>query len=157
MAPTPAATGTVNPGAGRGGSAGSGDGGAQVADVPPGSLLVWGLVALAMLAFSMFMILFTRRPAREEQQRASAPPAQRPARAGLNQPHQALPMRQDAPSMLAADTAKPPLEKGHIQMSLLPSQELHPPTTLTPPRWLIDSGLLKEGIGELPAEDSQGW
>jgi hypothetical protein len=157
MAPTAAATRTLNPGAGRAGSAGSGGDSTPAADGPPGSLVL-GLAALALLAFGVFMLLETRRVSRKEQRkeqpRTLPAAAQKTAPARLNQRHQVLPMQKAAPPKSAEDTAARRLEQGCTRKPPLTPQETLP-TSLKPPRWLIDAGLLKEDQWDLPAEDAR--
>ena len=142
--PTLAAIQTVHPGS-RGGQAGSGNGGAQAADGSLGALLGWGLGALvvALLAFGLFLVRFTRRMARQHQQPAFAPPVPGPTPARLTQLHQVLPAREAAPLLEEGDTWEP----------RPPGQETPSVSALKPPRWMIEAGLLKEDTSDQPAAD----
>lgn len=154
MPPTAVATGTANPGGGGGDLAGLGNDRTPGAG-GPSDLLVLGPVTLALLAFSVFIVLEARRATRKERQRALASSTQNPAHAQLNQSHQGPPIQKIASPRSAEDTAGRARKKGHTQHPLLPPQETSP-APIPPPRWLIDAGLLPQNLGEFPSEDTQG-
>lgn len=155
-APTAAATGTSGSGTTPTGQAGSGAEAAQTPS-PLGALLGWGLGALvvAVLGFGVLLVLFTRRTARAKQHPAFALPAQRAARARLNQLHQLLPTRQGEPPLAAGGTAETRREEGHAWEPLGSPPKPPRPVPLQPPRWLIESGWLKGDYGDLPTADPQ--
>jgi hypothetical protein len=108
---------------------------------------------VALLGFSVFLVLFTRRAAREPQQPAFPPPPQKPARARLNQLRQMLPARHAAPPAAAGEAAAPTLGEGYTWEPLPPLHEAPVSPPLKPPPWMIEAGLMKEDTGELPAAD----
>jgi hypothetical protein len=153
---TATAAGTLDSSAQAGDASGSGKEDAQADGVSPGTLLGWGLGALAVGVFGTFILLFTRRTARAEQQLPFAPPTKKPTQARLNQLYRLLPARQATLSS-AAERAEPePLpEADHDWEPLPPLQETSTMSPLKPPRWLIEAGLLKADSGEWPAADQQ--
>jgi hypothetical protein len=154
--PTGTATdaGTLDSSAQTGETSGSGKGGAQPAKFSPGILLGWGAGMLALVAFSVFILLFARRASLAERQLLSAPHTQQPTRARLNQLRQLLPGRQAALPM-SAEITKLPLEEDQDWEALPPLQGTPSLAPLKPPRWLIEAGLITADTGEWSAADQQ--
>lgn len=162
-APKLAATSTVHPGTNTGGTAGAGAGGTQTTASLLLSSLIWGLgaIAVTLLIFAAFIWLSARRAARERQQRpdpAFAPHVQGPSRARLNQLHQQLPARTASSPMPGDDEQEAEatlIAEGDTWQPLSPSQERPGSAPLKPPRWLIESGLLKDSAQERSPEAQQ--
>jgi hypothetical protein len=157
-APTPTATtptvqtavptGTAQPSARSGGQAGP-DGGAQAPDAPPGWLPWWGggVLVGTLLIFGAFLWLFIRRTTRQESSPVFVSPAQR------------LKLHWRSTRRLwpwGARERGAPAPETDQGWELLPTQELPSPLPFTPPRWLIDAGLLKRETGDPPAANQQG-
>lgn len=144
------ATSTAHPGANTGGTGAAGSTQSQPANSLLWSSLLWGLgaVVAALLAFGVFIWLFTRRAAREGQQPAFTDHARASSRERLNQLYQLLPSR-NVP-------APPPTEEewGAAETTLAEEDtaprwsapsEVSWQSSPRPPQWLTDAGILKSG------------
>lgn len=155
LAPTATATRTGSVGTHPGGQTGTRATGAQTTASPLGEWLWWGLgvLVLALLGLGGFLLLVTRRTARASQTPEFAPHAPPPTRARLNQLHQLLPARDVAPPLAPWQAAAPLLEEDHAWNPLPPPQQPLMWAPLSPPRWLIEAGLLKGETKEQPVGD----